>query len=124
MTCNVWGSQYQKLHMCNQAKGLPLRMRAGIKPQTQPQIRGKICKFWPLEQHDENQIFFSQVKVHCWVFSNVTSVNICLTSASLKVKAKDDGTGIPRNQPRAAAVEKGCNSPTGDIRCFHLASSP
>ena len=108
--------------MCNQAKGLPSRMRAGIKPQTQPQIKGKLCKFCPLEQDDENQIFSSQVKAHCWVFSNVTSINICLTSASLKVKARDDGTGIPRNQPRAAAVEKGCDTArpvTADVVTSH-----
>lgn len=94
--------------MCNQTKGFPLRMRAAIKPRTQ--TRGMYLRLCPLEQDDKNQIFSSQLKVHCCTFSNVTSFNFCLISISPKIEAKDDGAGIPRNQPRAAVVEKGCDT--------------
>lgn len=44
------------------------------------------------------------------MFSNVTSFNICLISIPSKVKAKDHGAGIPRNQSRAAVAGKGCDT--------------
>lgn len=80
--------------------------RTGIKPQTW-RTHLRLC---PLEQEDKNKNFSSQLKAHFCMFSNVTFFNICLISISPKVKAKDHGAGIPRNQPRAAVVEKGCDT--------------
>lgn len=98
-------------------------MTAGIRPQTQ--TRGTLLRLCLLEQDDKNQIFFSQLKAHCWhvypchLLQHLTYLNFPQS------QSKGWRSRYSQAPAQSSCGRKGVwHSPTSDNRRYHLESFP